>query len=1595
MMSEVRVVPSGKVYRQIFDAEVQLVRTLGETRRKSVHHGDSFENGRIPIVRNLDTPPGQILSLRQRTWMKGLLNDGFTENPVLHRDAVLSAIKPKAVVELDCAVREVKGLPDVIVPAKIGSTIIQQLAEVKQKSYETAITKLEDELATISGALENQFTEAAERLLQEVEESHQTVHKLLSSAENDSNVSALAFQELWEVIMKQTLQRREWIKELDRTYKEYEKERVKQITAVFKDCVVTLEKNTYLLPDDIYQYIDKEAMLVNQALLANHRAMNKLNVNLIEADLKQELSDRQEWNTKVENLKALKKHDVLQRFNDFLVKDWNAGLAMDKELLKKEQQGLNNKRVQLLEDIIKLNPSDCNKASITEWYDSLKALNLQIDSLHIQYISKVQAYYEKLYRDWMIEIDRCKEELVRSRACTEEEAKQLMITNFLPLVGNLQRQFEEEQSSVDQHMESLAKYMNFQCKVIYNICKGAAQLWEVHKKNLDSKEHQLKRQLDECRNKHDKLNQAREAQLDMLIDQLRQRDTQSDLKADHKKAVCMLDMIKKGYKSFYQKLLNIVNNYPSMSEKELYRFSTAISKYFEVNEIYKLIKLKIIIQSPSMLKVNILNEDASVVSEEITEESDRSQSTIGELSTDQPLSFEERSEEEVELLGHEQTPQYPGLSVEGDHKWKNADGSRNISDQSVPESALSQYLSEFEYEGEDAFFLKPRSNGFDGTNQDQSVIQFECFRTSRGNTYSVLREKITKDMSNEFTFLTDVEEQKYLLDYMKYAFLPEEMFLSLKKRIRINIFEHLEDWCDKAMENASNIIVIKKKEFKAEFELQNHLHEPRAKRIKMDVLNVRAVELRLHKQKVERHCKGVDEALKKLKNVFIALQAEHCKYILKFNNSIYALEDIFKSAVKSDRLLTLVNSLQSKQDKYMENVDTLLRNFQQKLDKSLAKLHNDNERFIVSFRLFAEGGNFSPPEIDMYHRSLEKTTISIAKTEGTIMVDLEIMQAMSLEQSTVVIKAVEEKFMRYTTDLMFIEKIKRFLTNTQARIKSEVAISNYNMLNITSYIEKFAKKIDACARPNLDKETVSPKELYNFSKVIGDLMKKNTSYLNCLAEPALTKTPLQGPISTATFQKEETKVGFSINENLLVPTRKGRTATDDAAVGVIKELLNVHKSEVLVEAEPEATEDQGAARGSQSSFVSASPNAHSPGGSSRGQKTASTLPSALKYSKPNRLDAKYHVFGETAEKSDHFKGIITYILWENTNGLLAVAEDYYKKKERTPVYRPEYLKDTFEQCADELIQKMQSYQTQSDIYHINCLQEFREQLKVFEQLVASMPQFLFEEVLEQHTELIARAMAEIRSTFAKKQQQLENSKMENEHRLRPILGHPNNWQNLESLCRKEEERQDNEAEDIFSSAEKLKQCRREHAMAFVSAISCLSEQLLLEFDDFTTVDDVQAAGEAVKEPTVPLIRLKLIESPLQEQDYYPTFVVDVPRDSRVWPGIPAFELSYTAVRSPVSSIQSAKSQSVESISMETAAVTTAKTVLAHMATVEARDAAYVKYKKRFLQEMTLMEHETNGQLINAQRWQDGWRDSVLNIKKLYAQVRTTCNIPVL
>ena len=54
--------------------------------------------------------------------------------------------------------------------------------------------------------------------------------------------------------------------------------------------------------------------------------------------------------------------------------------------------------------------------------------------------------------------------------------------------------------------------------------------------------------------------------------------------------------------------------------------------------------------------------------------------------------------------------------------------------------------------------------------------------------------------------------------------------------------------------------------------------------------------------------------------------------------------------------------------------------------------------------------------------------------------------------------------------------------------------------------------------------------------------------------------------------------------------------------------------------------------------------------------------------------------------------------------MLCCEQDFYKKKDRRQVTRPQYLQDTFELCAEDINKRLLAYQSQAHDYLNDCVQ---------------------------------------------------------------------------------------------------------------------------------------------------------------------------------------------------------------------------------------------------------------------------------------------------
>ncbi|XP_013930968.1 PREDICTED: uncharacterized protein LOC106556497, partial [Thamnophis sirtalis] len=456
----------------------------------------------------------------------------------------------------------------------------------------------------------------------------------------------------------------------------------------------------------------------------------------------------------------------------------------------------------------------------------------------------------------------------------------------------------------------------------------------------------------------------------------------------------------------------------------------------------------------------------------------------------------------------------------------------------------------------------------------------EFFTTSNGNTYKVVEYLKKSKLRKPEKYYQGKLKSSSLPYYLGQVYLSEAFFRDIRRHIRLQFFEHLEKWFDDTLSSTWVIGVTKKEELSSELQLRLHLHEPRKERIEKDIYNVRMVELRLHNDRLKRHCAGLIEALNKERSSFNKIREDHNAVSRSFRTRIQDMERVFQMESRAEKVMALSRNLHTELLNHVEVLQVSMRSYRQYLEEALGKLRDSNTDFLKACRLFADGGNFSPEELEIFMKHLQKENSRIEFVEGLIMIDMEKAETGYLEQASEIISKFENRFRYLAMDRVFLERIQRFLTNIQVKIKTEVAKSNWQTQTLNNYLEKLVQRIDACAHPNVDKESMTPERLYEFTKFVMEELKKRCKYLNCqlrITEPDIASLPVvflqDSLVSTAPSdmslpESKVTVMGMEYTP-VLNPSRMGKPAFDDASFHLIRNLTGYVRGKKMLEAQHE------------------------------------------------------------------------------------------------------------------------------------------------------------------------------------------------------------------------------------------------------------------------------------------------------------------------------------------------------------------------------------------------------------------------------------------
>lgn len=266
-------------------------------------------------------------------------------------------------------------------------------------------------------------------------------------------------------------------------------------------------------------------------------------------------------------------------------------------------------------------------------------------------------------------------------------------------------------------------------------------------------------------------------------------------------------------------------------------------------------------------------------------------------------------------------------------------------------------------------------------------------------------------------------------------------------------------------------------------------------------------------------------------------------------------------------------------------------------------------------------------------------------------------------------------------------------------------------------------------------------------------------------------------------------------------------------------------------------------------------------------------------------------------------------------------------------------------------------------------QELRNQLEKLEHAIELVPGIVINRMTRMVLDECRDDMQRVTEDFSKRAAALEAQRSANEARLRPNLGHPNEAPALEALTADELARHEAVLAQNEAHKQQLRMCVGECGQRFADRLSSLTEQMLLQFDNLLTVDDVEKGRQdPVKHKTTELIRRKQSGAPLEDDDDETL----IPRGKQTWPGLVLTEFVIEELLGPGKRARTMA-----------AAVVSAKTTMGHNSSVRARDLAYQTFRERFHELLANIDVEVRKLEMSEERWNENWKCSVQRVKDLY------------
>ncbi|XP_032433445.1 uncharacterized protein ccdc180 isoform X3 [Xiphophorus hellerii] len=543
-MSGNRAIPGGKVYRQLFDAQAQLSRSLLAGRRV------------------------------QRT---GSLSPVYSKTPE-------SSSRWQQRSDVVDGSADVIRLPDRLAIDGSSFGIIDKLTKRRMKKHDEALRQQEAELHHLSQVCELEVRSICEQLVSSLEEVDLRLD-ILKDRIGQQPVSLQGLRSLWEEADGEMRQKKSRVSEMQQKLKTCDDGRSLEITKILKKQLLRLEQIGFLSPPDVHRLIHAKAMMLNQSLLANQRSSARLVLLLQDQNLQQELVLRLHWEESLDHWRTGRVEEMLEELRTVCSsREGERNLFSDQ--MKQNQEVLVQQRSEVIYKICSLVPPTCSVALASNWFNELTAINQQIAGLHADMREQLQRFYEDTWQRYRAEAQRSQEAL-STLQLSDQQVEDIASSRLLPLIGQQQRDDEERLAGLDECRDSVDRHVLGVSRWVSEVMRAVALLWETHCRRVKRREEELEAQGQLVKQTQQLLVERMMGPVDAVLAALRQESRQEVLDLCLDQVLEQLKDIRDSCRPSLSQQCDLLDQLPAVLMEELYAYSNAVSSFFRLSHRHR------------------------------------------------------------------------------------------------------------------------------------------------------------------------------------------------------------------------------------------------------------------------------------------------------------------------------------------------------------------------------------------------------------------------------------------------------------------------------------------------------------------------------------------------------------------------------------------------------------------------------------------------------------------------------------------------------------------------------------------------------------------------------------------------------------------------------------------------------------------------------------------------------------------------------------------------------------------------------------------------------------------------------------------------